>query len=151
MEVEDDRSFAFRVSDSRDPVGPIEEFEPAIVNGRNLDVSWDEALRRFWRERECVREMRRVEKEVVIPNGRFGKLSWLKWQDCSWKDLYQEDEDDDDECYDEEEFWKSRIGKVDGAGRAGTADESRRDSGGGQDKEIKSRGEQEDDGSKATS
>lgn len=126
--MEDNRFFVFRVSDSHDHVSQDEKYEPAVVNGSDLDSEWDDALRVFWKEREVVREMRRSAKRVE-ETGKFGPLHWLKWQDVSWKDEHQEGDDEEIE----EEFWKSGMGRDGNAGRADTAYESRRDSGGGEE------------------
>lgn len=103
------------------------------MNGSDLDSEWDEALRVFWREREVVREMRRNKKHVSETTG-VGPLDWFKWQDCSWKDAYQEEDEDEDE--EGEEFWKGRIGKDDAADQDDSADGPRRDSGGGEGKDA---------------
>jgi hypothetical protein len=67
----------FHVSDSQDLAK--ENFKPRYVEGEMLGSEWDEAIARYWRERDHVREMKRV-NEFCVGLG-FGALEWLERQE----------------------------------------------------------------------
>jgi hypothetical protein len=97
--LEENRTFAFWVSDHRD-IGGKEPFKPRFVAGEDLGAEWDGALARFWRERQRVEEMKRVSGEME--RSGFGALRWLEKQDASGQELDgngKEDEDEDGDWY----------------------------------------------------
>lgn len=100
-ELEENRTFAFWVSDQRDLGSKEEPFKPRFVAGEDLGVEWDGALARFWRERERVEEMKRVSEEME--RSGFGALKWLEKQDASGRELDEHGKEDESEdegwCY----------------------------------------------------
>jgi hypothetical protein len=80
----------FYVSDSQDLAR--EGFKPRYVEGEELGEEWDEAIARYWRERDHVEEMKRVNK-VLVGMG-WGSLEWLEKQEGEERGgLDTEDED----------------------------------------------------------
>ena len=128
-ELEENRSFGFWVSDWRD-LGSKEPFKPRFVAGEELGAEWDEALARFWRERERVEEMKRVSGEME--RSGFGALKWLEKQDASGKELDGDGDGKEDEDEDEDGDWyylgeSSEEEEDEAAAKSG---KKRRDSGG---------------------
>lgn len=126
-ELEENRTFAFWVSDSRD-LGAREPFEARFVGGEELGVEWDGALARFWRERERVEELRRVAGKV---KGRFGRLAWLETQNAEsdGKEGGGGEESDDSDWY--------YLGESSEEEYVDELDRERRDSGGGKEPQAK--------------
>lgn len=102
-ELEDNRTFSFFVSDSSDLAQ--KDFKPRFVSGEELGEEWDEALARFWRERDLVEEMKRVEKRMAEMG--IAPLPWLEEQKNTTPGLYpdvdqgEEDEEDVDDYEDD--------------------------------------------------
>jgi hypothetical protein len=89
----------FHVSDSQDLAK--ENFKPRYVEGEMLGSEWDEAIARYWRERDHVREMKRV-NEFCVGLG-FGALEWLERQEGEVRGVDTEDEEDTEGEEDEED------------------------------------------------
>jgi hypothetical protein len=91
--LEDNRQFVFYVSDSQDLAK--ENFKPRYVEGEELGTEWDGAIARYWRERDHVEEMKRVNANLVEMG--WGALEWLEKQEGEGRGLDTEDEDEDAE------------------------------------------------------
>jgi hypothetical protein len=89
-DLEDNRHFVFYVSDSRDLA--CEEFKPRYVAGDDLGPEWDNALVRYWRGRDHVREMRRVSRRLT--ESGVEPLLWLEEQNDSSRGLYSDDDEE---------------------------------------------------------
>jgi hypothetical protein len=87
--LEDSRQFVFYVSDSQDLAK--ENFKPRYVEGDELGKEWDEAIARYWRERDHVEEMKRVNANLVEMG--WGALEWLEKQEGEGRGMDTEDED----------------------------------------------------------
>lgn len=109
-----------------------EKFKPRYVDGELLGAEWDEALGRYWRERDHVEEMRRV--ETVLQGMGRRPLAWLEEQEGSGRALYSDEEDGvDDE--DEDADGETDDEYVDGSAekRVEVTGKARRDSGGSEE------------------
>lgn len=125
-ELEENRTFAFWVSDHRD-IGGSEPFKPRFVAGDDLGAEWDGALARFWRERERVEEMKRVSEEME--KSGFGALTWLEKQDASGRELDGDGEEDEDENEDGDWYYLGESSEEEEE-EAPKSGKKRRDSGG---------------------
>jgi hypothetical protein len=113
----------FYVSDSQDLAK--ENFKPRYVEGDELGEEWDEPIRRYWRERDHVQEMKRVNEELVKMG--WAPLEWLEKQESEGRGGL--DTEDENAEFEEEE----RVGilkKSPGERRRKSSGGRRRDSGG---------------------
>jgi hypothetical protein len=136
--LEENRTFAFWVSDHRD-IGGKEPFKPRFVAGEDLGAEWDGALARFWRERQRVEEMKRVSGEME--RSGFGALRWLEKQDASGQELDGDGKEDasgkeldgngkEDEDEDGDWYYLGESSEEEEDEAAAKSGKKRRDSGG---------------------
>jgi hypothetical protein len=115
-DLEDNRNFVFYVSDSQDLAK--ENFKPRYVEGDELGEEWDEPIKRYWRERDHVQEMKRVNEELVKVG--WAPLEWLEKQESEGRGRL--DTEDENAEFEEEE----RVGIL----KKSPGDRRRKSSGG---------------------